>query len=140
MVQIIHYVSSIRHPTIQSFRVAVLNSEEEGNQIILMETPTKFIEVFFSYAHEDEAFLKDLEKHLQNLKRQGLISTWYDRDIEAGKGWEEEIDRHLNTADIIVLLVSPDYMASDYCYSIEMKRAIERHERGEARVVPVLLR
>jgi len=106
-----------------------------------METvPTKNITLFLSYAHEDEHLLKELEKHLSSLKRQGLISHWHDRDIQAGQEWAHEIDRHLNAAQIIFLLVSPDFMDSDYCYSVEMERAMERHEAGDASVVPIILR
>jgi hypothetical protein len=98
------------------------------------------IEIFYSYAHEDEKQRKELDKHLYNMRRQGLIAEWYDRDISAGMEWEHEIDIHLNTAQIILLLISPDFMASDYCYSIEMQRAMERHEAGEARVIPIILK
>src|ERR1051326_2313187 len=98
------------------------------------------IEIFFCYAREDEELLKELEKHLQPLKRQGVIDVWHDRQISAGSEWEREIDAHLNSAHIILLLVSPDFMMSSYCYSKEMTRAMERHERGEACVIPVILR
>lgn len=98
------------------------------------------IEVFVSYAHKDKALLEKLEKHLLLLKRQGLIDTWYDRDISGGTEWAQEIDKHLNTAQIVLLLVSPDFLASDYCYGIEMERAVAQHERGEALVIPVILR
>jgi len=98
------------------------------------------IEIFLSYAHEDEKLCKELEKHLSILERQGIINIWHDRNINAGSEWKHEIDAHLNAAQIILLLVSPDFMVSDYCYSVEMKRAMERHERGEARVIPVILR
>ena len=98
------------------------------------------LEIFFCYAHEDEALRKELEKHLRALKRQRIIDIWHDREIRAGAEWEREIDRHLNTAKIILLLISPDFMDSDYCYSQEMLRAMERHERGDARVIPVILR
>jgi hypothetical protein len=98
------------------------------------------VKIFFSYAHEDEELREGLEKQLRALKRQGIIDVWYDREISAGSEWEREIDTHLNTAQIILLLVSPDFMDSDYCYSIEMERAMERHERGEARVIPIILR
>ena len=87
------------------------------------------IEIFFCYAHEDEELLKGLAKQLQALKRQGIIDMWYDRDISAGSEWESEIDKHLNSAQIILLLVSPDFMASDYCYSKEMRRTMIRHKR-----------
>src|SRR5260221_2084879 len=96
--------------------------------------------VFYSYAHEDEPLREQLEKHLRLLSRQGLISEWYDCQIVAGMGWAQEIDEHLEVASIILLLISADFLASDYCYDIEMKRALERHQRGEARVIPIILR
>ncbi len=98
------------------------------------------IEIFFSYSHKDETLREKLEKQLSLLKWQGLITGWHDRKIVAGQEWAGEVDTHLNTAQIILLLVSPDSMASDYCYGIEMKRAMERHEAGEARVIPIILR
>ena len=76
------------------------------------------LELFYSYAHADEKLRNELNKHLFNLKLQGLIRDWYDRDISAGTDWEQAIDSHLNTAHVILLLISPDFMASDYCYSI----------------------
>lgn len=98
------------------------------------------VKIFFCYAREDEAYLNKLKNQLKPLLRQGLIDVWYDRDISAGTEWERRINEHLNEAQIILLLVSPDFMASDYCYSIEMKRALERHDRGDARVIPIILR
>jgi parallel beta-helix repeat protein len=98
------------------------------------------IEVLISYSHIDEALRNELEKHLSILKRQKLISTWYDRKIGAGEEWKGQIDDHLDSAQIILLLISADFLASDYCYDIEMKRAMERHESGEARVIPIILR
>jgi hypothetical protein len=102
--------------------------------------PTRTIEVFYSYAHKDEKWRNELENQLSNLKRQGLITSWYDRKISAGMDWTIEVDIHLNRASIILLLISPDFIASDYCYGIEMKRAMERLEAGEARVIPIILR
>src|SRR5207244_2040719 len=96
--------------------------------------------IFFCYAHEDKALLNKLKTHLKPLQQKGLIDVWEDRDINAGVVWEKEISEHLKTAQIILLLVSPDFMASDYCYGVEMRRAIERHERDEARVIPIILR
>lgn len=101
---------------------------------------TKYIKLFYSYAHKDRALRDRLEMHLENLRRQNEITNWYDRDISAGKEWKREIDDHLNAAQIILLLISPDFMHSDYCYSIEMERALTRHNIGEARVIPVILR
>src|SRR2546429_9932386 len=96
------------------------------------------VSIFFCYAHEDEALLNKLKTHLRPLQRQGLIDVWHDRDISAGTEWEREISQHLNSAQVILLLVSPDFMFSEYCYGIEMKRAMERHEHGEARVIPII--
>ncbi len=98
------------------------------------------IKVFYCYAREDKGLRASLEKHLGNLKRQELITGWSERDIDAGKEWAKEIDRNLNTANIILLLISPDFMHSEYCYSIEMMHALERHENGTARVIPIILR
>src|SRR5262249_39785551 len=98
------------------------------------------VEVFYSYAHADEKLLCELVKHLGILKRQGVIRSWCDREITAGSEWKGQIDRHLDTAGVILLLVSPDFIASDYCYDIELTRALERHDNGEARVIPVILR
>jgi hypothetical protein len=97
------------------------------------------LEIFYSYAHEDERLRKALDKHLSLLKRDGLISDWYDHKITAGKEWASEILTHLDSAQIILSLVSPDFIASDYCYSVEMQRAMERHELGDACVIPIIL-
>lgn len=98
------------------------------------------IKVFFSYSHKDKKLRSELEKYLSHLKRQRLIVGWYDGEIGAGKEWAQEINKHLNEAHIILLLVSQDFMASDYCYDIEMQQALERHETGEAHVIPIILR
>jgi hypothetical protein len=96
--------------------------------------------LFFSYSHADEALRDQLEKHLSGLQRQGIITSWHDRRIVAGTAFAEAIDQNIETADVILLLVSPDFIASDYCYEREMKQALARHRRGEARVIPVILR
>lgn len=101
---------------------------------------TKAIKVFYSYSRKDEDLRDEMENCLKTLKRQGIIEDWHDRKIGAGSEWAGEINERLNTADIILLLVSPDFLASDYCYDVEVKRAMERHEAGQARVIPVLLR
>jgi hypothetical protein len=98
------------------------------------------LEVFFSYSHRDEDLRDALETHLALLEREGAIRTWHDRRIGAGREWQGEIDRHLEKADLILLLISPDFIASDYCFDLEMSRALERHAAGEARVIPILLR
>lgn len=109
-------------------------SEQSGGNLF------KPVSLFYAYAHEDERLRTQFEKQLGLLRRQGLIAEWHDRNIVAGTDWAQEIDEQMNRADIILLLVSADFMASDYAYSIEMMRAIERHESGEARVIPIILR
>jgi hypothetical protein len=96
--------------------------------------------LFYSYSHKDEGFRDQLNTHLAVLQRDGVIKPWHDRKISAGQEWAGQIDAHLNDADIILLLISPDFMASEYCHDVEMKRAMERHEKQEARVIPVILR
>jgi len=98
------------------------------------------VEVFYSYAHEDEAFRNELDKHLSLLRRQGLITAWYDRNILPGTDWVQTIDEHVERASLFLLLISPDFLASDYCYEIEMQRALQRHHANEARIIPILLR
>ena len=98
------------------------------------------LSLFYSYAHEDESLREQMEKHLRLLRRQGLISEWHDRQIVAGTQWARQIDSHLETASVILLLISSDFLASDYCYDLEMQRALERNSRGEARVIPIILR
>lgn len=94
----------------------------------------------FSYSHADEALRNELEKHLSPLKRMGKISTWHDRRIIPGQVFEHQIDQYFSEADIVLLLISSDFIASDYCYQVEMVNAMERHRRGDAVVIPVILR
>lgn len=96
--------------------------------------------VFFSYSHADEKLRDELEKHLSILKRQGFIEAWHDRRIGVGADLGQAISQNLEAAEIVLLLVSSDFLASDYCYDIEMQRAMARHLAGEARVIPVILR
>jgi len=98
------------------------------------------IEVFICYAQEDESALEALVTHLKVLKKQGYLTMWYDHEISPGTDWEQEIDTHLNTAHIILLLISQHFVASDYCYLVQMEQAVQRHQQGDARVIPVLVR
>jgi hypothetical protein len=97
------------------------------------------IDLFFSYAHHDEELRNELEVHLSMLKRSGLVRAWHDRRIPAGKDLGGEISKHLEDADVILLLLSPHFLASDYCYESEATRALQRHEDGNAVVIPVIL-
>ncbi len=97
-------------------------------------------EVFISYSHQDQALRRKLDNHLSNLKRQNIITSWHDGEITAGTDWRSQILVHLNSAHIILLLISDDFMASDFCYSIEITQAIARHDANQARVIPIILR
>lgn len=97
------------------------------------------VTLFFSYSHEDEELRNELETHLALLKRQGVISSWHDRRITAGSDIDQAISSELESSQIVMLLVSAHFLASDYCYEKEMKRALEKHEDGTAVVIPVIL-
>ncbi len=96
--------------------------------------------LFYSYSQKDEELRNELDTHLILMKRQGILSSWHDRKIWPGEEWNSAIDRNLEQADIILLLISADFMASDYIWNNEVKRAMDRHAQGQATVVPVLLR
>ena len=98
------------------------------------------LEVFYSYSHKDEKLRRQLETHLALLQRNGFILPWHDRCIGAGDEWANQIDQHLHMAQIILLLISPDFLASNYCFDIEMKAALERHTQQQAIVIPIVLR
>jgi hypothetical protein len=95
--------------------------------------------VFISYSHRDEKALDSLHKHLIMLRRDGLIETWYDREILAGGDIDGEVQVNLADSDLFLAIVSPDFLASDYCYKREMEVAIKRHNEGTLRVVPIIL-
>lgn len=97
------------------------------------------VELFISYAHKDKKLCEQLINHLHGLKREGVINGWYDRDISAGADLHEEIVAHLAKAKIVLLLVSPDFMKSEYIHDVEVKEAMEMHEAGAATVIPVIL-
>src|SRR2546421_7560104 len=92
------------------------------------ENLPKPLSLFCSYAHKDEAYLELLQAHLAPLQRQGIITVRHNREIVPGTEWERAIDERMSTADIILLLISVDFLASDYAYGIEMRHALERHE------------
>lgn len=110
---------------------------------LTMQTKSQYkqaIKVFMSYSHKDEKLLIHLQKHLDILKKQCLITTWHDRRITAGQEWKNVIDKNLMKADIILLLVSPDFISSEYCFDVEVQLAMKRHKNNEARVIPIILR
>ena len=100
--------------------------------------PVPPLQVFLSYSHRDEELCERFLVHLRQLQREGLIQPWHDRRITAGKEWAGAIDENLESAHIVILLVTADFLASDYCNDVELTRAIERSRSGETRVVPVI--
>ena len=100
----------------------------------------KPLRLFFSYAHKDEMFLEELKEHLAPLKRKGLIQDWCDREISAGQEWEISIEQNLESAEIVLLLISASFINSEYCFGKEMKQALKKHAIGQARVIPIIIR
>jgi len=98
------------------------------------------IEIFFCYAHEDEDLMNDVRRQLVIFERKGQIIKWHDRMIPPGEEWENHIDSRLRQAQIILLFVSPSFIESKYCYDIEVREALKRHESNEAHVIPIILR
>lgn len=95
---------------------------------------------FISYSHRDEVFRGELEAHLAPLQRRGLLDRWHDRKMIAGDPLDDTISAHLESADLILMLVSADFVASEYCYAKEMARALEKHETGSARAISIICR
>ena len=104
------------------------------------KSPKRPLQVFFSYAHEDEKLRDELAKQLNILERQGDIATWHDRRIKPGEEWAGKIAENLKVADLILLLVSADFLASDYIQDVELQTALTRHQDNTARVIPIILR
>ncbi len=98
------------------------------------------VSVFCSYCHEDEKLKNKLLNHLASLKRQNIIEDWNDREIIPGQDWQQEIDGKIRTADLVLLLVSSDFIASKYCFEEELTIALERHESKNCVVLPIILR
>ena len=98
------------------------------------------LKVFISYSHKDKNLKEQLERHLATLKSLGEVALWHDQEVEAGTEWEPQIKAALEEADILLLLVSSDFISSEYINNIELKAALKRHYAGTARVIPILLR
>ncbi len=103
-------------------------------------TTARPLRIFISYTHSDEKLKDELGAHLASLRRAKLIEDWHDRKIGAGQEWKNAIDQNLERAQIVLLLISARFLNSSYCMDIEMKRALERHDEGKARVIPIILR
>lgn len=115
------------------------NAANSERQIKETNTSLKSLKIMSCYARKDEKWQKQLDIHLFPLKRKYHFEDWFDGKIDPGSDWANEITSHLNAAHIILLLISSNFIASHFCYDIEMQRAIERHERGEACVIPIIL-
>ncbi len=118
--------------------IVVLEASEGSDGI--RKWAREALDLFISYAHEDEPLRAELAQHLAALEREGRIRPWFDREIAAGDAWGDQIDDRLEAADLILLLVSSAFRASDYCFGVETTRALERPAKGEARVIPVIAR
>jgi hypothetical protein len=120
---------------------AIISGRGKGGSVALAKAPgTQALKVFVSYSHADELLKSELLKHLEPLRRLGLIESWHDRKLKPGQEWDKVISANLNNADIILILVSVDFVNSEYCYDIELEKALERHASGTAKVIPVILR
>lgn len=127
-------------------------SDKKNNKVVHKGLPAKSmksakhnwgngaVSVFISYSHKDERDRLKLEDHLKILQRLGFINTWSDRKITAGAEWKDQIDDNLNNSRIILMLISSNFLASDYCYDIEMTTALQRHENKEVVAIPIILR
>ena len=102
--------------------------------------PERSVKVFISYAHADQELHKKLIDHLRSLKHSEKILIWQDKEIPLGVNWKDQINIHLDEAHLILLLVSANFIASDYCWNKEVQAALERHKAGTVRVVPIILK
>jgi TIR domain/HEAT repeats len=97
-------------------------------------------QTFYSYSHKDEELRDQLATYLAPLRQKGLIVEWHDRKIEPGVDWDKEISTQLDQADLVLILISPDFLASDYCFGVEMEQAFSRAKQGQSKLVPILAR
>lgn len=105
-----------------------------------IESNPQGLGVFIAYARKDKSLQRRLKEHLAPLERENLIRIWFDGMITPGEAWEATLQEHLRSAEVVLLLISASFMSSDYCYETEMKQAVERHQRGAALVIPIILK
>ncbi|MEE8587242.1 MAG: toll/interleukin-1 receptor domain-containing protein [Acidobacteriota bacterium] len=98
------------------------------------------LRIFVSYSIRDSSFLKELKKHADRLGKPSILDSWTDREVRTGSEWRQDLLDQLEKADLILLLVSPAFLATDYVYPVELKRALERQETGDAQLIPIILR
>jgi TIR domain len=113
--------------------------EHKGEATRMATKPKRPLNVYLSYTQKDEAFKQEFEDYLTILQQNGLISGWVERQVQPGIDWSQVIDSHLLTADLVLLLVSPGFLASGYCSGAEVREAFKRSKKGEACVIPIIL-
>ena len=97
------------------------------------------MKAFISYCHADAGMLERLHVHLANLKREELISDWTDERILAGGNLDDNISESLNSSQLFICLVSPDYIASQYCFEKEFQSALKMQKEGKVIIVPIIV-
>jgi internalin A len=130
-----------RFPHVIGNKVISVEVHELLNSVELPTAPAgTAVNIFISYSHKDDALRGELDTHLKLFQRVGLVDTWHDRRLSPGDDWRSQIDRQLDGAEVVLFLVSADFLASDYCFDIEATRALRRHRAGNAIVVPIIVR
>lgn len=98
------------------------------------------LKIFYCYSHVDEVIRDELQKHTKMLERRGIITNWHDRKILPSQTWDKEISEKLSESDIVILIISADFISSDYCFEVEMQEALKLHKEGKLRIIPVCAR
>ncbi|MEM6806698.1 MAG: toll/interleukin-1 receptor domain-containing protein, partial [Bacteroidota bacterium] len=127
-------------PLIEEVFIQGFRETEEEKRPRRKKSPQRALKGFVSYAHEDRDYQKEFSKHLDILKRTNILDTWVDSEILAGQAWDEEIMSKLEEADVIFLLISIDFLTSDFIQTEELRVAMKKHEAKTARVIPIILR
>jgi hypothetical protein len=125
---------------LRSENLIILGRGQGGTVGLSVASKADALKVFVSYSHADEQIKDSLIKHIKPLERMSLIASWNDRQLLAGTEWDGEINRQLEEADLVLLLVSIDFINSKYCYDVELEKALERHAEGKCKVVPIIVR
>jgi hypothetical protein len=128
------------HSSLRQEELIVVKRGRGGLVALAGNKKTERMKVFVSYSHVDKELKDRLVKHLRPLEHENLVEVWVDHQIKAGDDWDKEIAKKLGDADIVLTLISIDFINSKYCYDIELEKALEREADGEAQVVPVILR
>jgi len=120
--------------------IAIMMDFRDGTRHVGHLSRTPKASLFVSYSHKDEVFCDELRGALTPYERTGTLKVWDDTCVVPGQNWEDEILAKLTTADIVILLLSNDFIGSDYCFKQEMQIARERDKAGECAIVPIVVR